>query len=210
MLKTFSEKVDPKNAALLIVDVQNDFCHEQGAVGKRGRDVSTTHQMVDRLEQLVAEARRVGLKIIHIRLANNKDTASHPWVEAHEKIPGRKAYPTCIEGTWGAEFYRIVPQPGELVVTKHRYSAFHGTNLDVILKTSGIKSLIMAGLSTNVCVDSTARDGFMRDYYIVFLSDCTEGTSVEEHQSTLRTMTMFFGQVTTSEEVINAWAKIKS
>ena len=95
-------------------------------------------------------------------------------------------------------------------MTKHRYSAFHGTNLDVILRTNGIKSLIMTRLSTNICVDSTARDGFMRDYYIVFLSDCTEGTSLEEHQSTLRTMSMFFGEVTTSEEVMKAWAKIKT
>ncbi len=88
---------------------------------------------------------------------------------------------------------------------KHRYSAFVGTRLESVLHTLGIKTLIMTGVGTNVCVESTARDGFMRDFNIVFLSDCTATSTQEFHDATLANIKLFFGVVATSDDVLATW-----
>ena len=112
----------------------------------------------------------------------------------------------CEEGTWGAEFYAgLQPQNGDIVITKHRYSAFLGTDLDMILRSRGIRSLLISGVGTNVCVESTLRDGYMRDYYIVLLEDCVGATNQALHQATLQNVTLHFGSVSNSKEVIKLW-----
>lgn len=208
MLRTLEEKVDPKHAALLVVDVQNDFCHSEGAMARRGWDVKPVQEMVPRLLRFLEEARKAKLPIIHVRMTNNEWTMSEPWVERRLKHPQASRF-SCEEGSWGAEFYQIEPQPGERIVTKHRYSAFVNTDLESILKSKGIQSLILSGVATNVCVESTARDGFMQDYYVVFLSDCTATSKLEDHQATLRNMENHFGVVATAQEVTQAWARLK-
>ena len=111
----------------------------------------------------------------------------------------------CREGSWGIELYQVEPQANERVLAKRRFSAFYSTDLDVMLRARGIKSLIMAGVATNVCVETTARDGFMRDYHIVFLSDCTAAYDRQEHYSALNNMSKYFGVVADSKELIEAW-----
>jgi ureidoacrylate peracid hydrolase len=114
--------------------------------------------------------------------------------------------PVCVEGTWGCDFYGVAPQPGERVVVKHRYSAFHGTDLDLILRARGVRTVLLGGISTNVCVESTARQGYMLDYEIVFLADCCAAYSPEEHEAALRNITQHFGDVANEPEVVAAWA----
>ena len=113
--------------------------------------------------------------------------------------------PYCRKGTWRCDFYLIEPAPGEEIVIKHRYSAFQGNNLNLLLRSNGIKAVILTGASSNVCVESTARDAYMHDYYQVFVGDCTAAVTREEHEHTLRTIDMLFGQVATSEEITKAW-----
>jgi len=93
-------------------------------------------------------------------------------------------------------------------VIKHRYSAFINTRLDSVLRTYKTKNLILTGVGTNVCVESTARDGFMMDYNIVFTSDCTAAGSPSLHASTLENMRLHFGTVASAEEIIAAWAVV--
>ena len=111
----------------------------------------------------------------------------------------------CRKNTWGAEFTDVAPLPDEPVVVKHRYSAFINTRLDSILRTLKVENLIMTGVSTNVCVESTARHGYMLDYNIVFLADCTAAYSQEEHEGALYNMRSHFGVVATSDDVIAVW-----
>ena len=108
----------------------------------------------------------------------------------------------CEPGTWGADFYRVAPQPGEIVITKYRYSGFAETNLDLVLRSQGIASLIMTGVASNNCVECTARDGFMRDYYIVFVDDCTAATNNAIHAATLANMESLIGMVVQSAQVL--------
>ena len=114
----------------------------------------------------------------------------------------------CLEGSWGAEFYRVEPEAGEPVVIKHRYSAFVDTDLELILRSRGIKTLVLCGVASNVCVESTARDGYMRDYYIVLVDDCSAAYDPAKHAATLSNIAHHFGVVVTADEVIDAWQRV--
>jgi ureidoacrylate peracid hydrolase len=203
MLTTLREKVDPARAALLVVDMQNDFVHEEGALAMNGGNVAPTQAIVPALNALIAEARVSGTPVIFIRAAHSEWTTSEV---GREKRLGRR-FAVCVEGTWGCDFYGVAPLAGDCIVTKHRYSAFINTNLDLILRAQGIETLIMTGTATNVCVESTARDGFMLDYYVVFLADCTGTGDPYLHEATLKNIGRAFGTVCSSRDVIQEWSK---
>jgi ureidoacrylate peracid hydrolase len=204
MLTTLREKVDPKNAAVVIVDVQNDFCHSDGASARNGRDVSMAQAMAPNLKRLVDAAREAGSPVVFVRMAQTEHTMSE--VSQEHKLRRGTEVPVCVEGTWGVEFYEVEPEPGEAIVTKHRYSAFIGTDLDLVLRSKGVKSLIITGVATNVCVESTARDAFMMDYYVVFVGDCSAcSAGIEVHQATLDNIERTFGIVASADEVIACW-----
>jgi ureidoacrylate peracid hydrolase len=122
----------------------------------------------------------------------------------------------CTTGAWGTELFYVSPIEGEPVVTKHRYSAFQGTDLHIILRAWGIRTLIMTGVTTNVCVESTSREGYFLDHYIVLVGDCAattnedrkDLTSEEIHRWTLTNIELTFGVVVNSSDVIAAWKKI--
>jgi ureidoacrylate peracid hydrolase len=104
-----------------------------------------------------------------------------------------------------SEFYGVTPRDGDVVIQKYSYSAFVSTYFERLLKANGIKTLILTGLATNVCVESTARDGFMRDYHIVVPEDMTEGTSTEAKKWSLFNINMFFGEVVHSAGLLACW-----
>lgn len=109
----------------------------------------------------------------------------------------------------GATFHPgFEPRPGDLHVTKHRYSAFFGTTLDSILRSRGIRTVVVAGLTTDVCVGSTARDAFQHEYNVITLSDCTAELTQARHESGLQTLAANFGMVRTSEDVAQCWSPL--
>lgn len=214
MLTTLKQKVDPKHAALIVVDVQNDFCAEGGMFDREGYNVKPVQDMVVRVKKLIEKARAAGVSIVFVKNVYNTENnwyLSDVWLEHCARARGGcyTDYPVCEKDEWNGDFYGLKPQPGDVIVTKHRYNAFHNTDLDTILRAKGIRTLIMTGVATNVCVETTARDGFIRDYYIVFLKDCTATMSQELHNSALKNISLFFGSVVDSEEVINCWEKFK-
>lgn len=208
MLSSFEEKVDPKHAALVIIDLQNDFCHSEGIMARKGKNVSKCYETVCRVMELLPHARRVGVPTIFVRMINSAWTQSEVSLEWRTRFYGDKDEIPLQEGTWGAQFCEVGPEPGDFVITKHRYSAFVGTELDLVLRCKGIRSLIMAGVITNGCVETTARDGFLRDYYIVFLDDCTGTWDKLDHEGTLRNIRNLFGVVATSRDVVKVWDRI--
>jgi ureidoacrylate peracid hydrolase len=208
MLRTFEDKVAPAHAALLVVDVQNDFCSSDGAFGRLGRDLHRVQEMVPRLKRVIEAARRVGATVIFARYAQTPATESD--VHLEQRGRGRADIEYCQEGTEGAEFYEVAPQSDDPIVTKHRYSAFINTDLNLILRSKGIRTLVMTGVATNGCVEATARDGFMHDYYIVFVDDCAATYSNEQHQATLNNIRDAYGIVVDSEELCAVWTKGKT
>jgi len=187
--------------------MQNDFCDSNGSLAVSGGDPSMIQAMAPRLLRLLDVARSVSLPIVHIRTHHSAWTDSESWLG---RLRGRGRI--CAPGTWGAEYYpgfepRDVPdgQPGrtEYVVTKHRYSGFVGTDLEQVLRSIGVRSVIMTGEATNVCIETTARDDYMSDFFAAFLSDCTASTPLDAHNATLYTMAKHFGRVLSSDEVMD-------
>jgi ureidoacrylate peracid hydrolase len=197
--------IDPAKTAVLVVDVQNDYCHPQGALGRKGAPTDAAMAMIPTLQTLLDAARAFGTKVIFIQTIHTDETDSAAWV----RRSAGDSLEVCRKDTWGGEFTSVAPLEGEPVVNKHRYSAFINTRLDSVLRTYKIENLIMTGVSTNVCVESTARQGYMLDYNIVFMSDCTAAYAQEDHDATLRTMARNFGVVATVDDVIDAWKAAK-
>lgn len=203
MPKTLAEKVAPEHTALLVIDVQNDFCHDEGIQARRGLATSFAQEMVPRLQKFLDEARRYKTFIVFVRTILTEWSISPVSHERQMRFPEHLRL-LCVEG-WGTEFYQVSPQEGECVVTKHRYSAFQGTDLELILKSRGIKTLILTGVATGVCVESTARHGYMEDFYIVLATDCAAARSIEEHNAAISNIDKYFGTVATSKEIVSAW-----
>jgi ureidoacrylate peracid hydrolase len=214
LLTTLEDKVAPRHTALIVVDMQNDFCASGGMMDSEGADLSAVQAMAERLPALIESARRAGVLVIFVRNVYSTDGnvyLSDAWLEQALRRRG-ESYTNrsvCAEGSWEGDFYGDVrPLPGEPVVTKHRFSAFHNTDLDTILRAHGIRTLVMTGVATNVCVETTAREGFVRDYYIAFLADGTACYREEDHAATLRVIDGLFGQVSTVGEVASIWDRV--
>ncbi|MFQ5855418.1 MAG: cysteine hydrolase family protein [Anaerolineae bacterium] len=199
-----TEKIHPRHTVLIVVDMQNDYCHPEGALAHNGTDVSSTQAMLPRLVALIEAARQAGTKIIFIRTTHDEWTDS----PARKELPRLRSMPVCRTGTWGSEFYGVSPGPDDYVITKHRYSAFLDTSLDLVLRSVGARTLIVTGVSTHTCVDCTARDGFQRDYFIVVPDDCTATYSPRVQKATLANLERHYGDVTTSNEIVGAWAQV--
>lgn len=207
ILQTLKERCDPRVAALLVVDVQNDFVSLQGSAAKRGDDVSAAMAVVPTLVRLIDEARRVGLTIIYVKTIHSEWTDTPSWIYRSSQKSGLN---TCREGTWGAEFYQgIAPLPSERIVVKHRYSAFIHTDLNTVLRARQIESVLVCGVATNVCVETTARDAYMYDYYVTLVDDCSAAYDAKLHLNTLENMRRHFGLVASSSAIIDTWKDLR-
>ncbi len=208
-LLTFEDKVAPVHTAVLVIDVQNDFCSDQGYAGVTGSDLAQIKTMLPRLRNFVERCRLKGVTVIFVQLIQEETTFSEPMRELRHRKGWKKI--ACEKGTWGADFYPdIRPAPGEKVVEKRRYSSFSETNLEAVLRELGVRTLVLTGVATNLCVETTARDGFLRGYYIVCARDCmatNHGSNI--HEGALVNLDGFFGQVVSSEHLLEAWKGVR-
>lgn len=197
------ERVHPGSTALLVVDVQNDFAAPGGWFDRNGQDLKYMHQAIDRLESFLGAARATGVPIVFVQAIYDEKWLSSPMLERH-RLTGLDTR-HCMEGTWGADFFQIGPEPGEEVIIKHRYSAFFNTGLDSLLRARGIVNVIVAGITTNVCVESTAREAYMRDYHVVTVEDCSATYSAEAHEASLQNLRRAFGRVVSARAIEERW-----
>jgi ureidoacrylate peracid hydrolase len=196
-----AELIAPNRCVLLVVDVQNDYCDDAGAFGRAGRDMRAIQAAVERILDVVATARRAGVPIIWVRTEHDQWTDSAAWLGRDVRSAGA----ICPTGTWGAAFYRVAPAPEDRVIIKHRYSAFVGTSLPVVLRALGRPLIAIAGVTTNVCVESTARDAFMQDWQVVLLEDCAAALTKAEHEAAVHNVRTYFGRVADAAAVERAW-----
>ena len=182
--------------ALIVVDVQNDFCHQDGAFGKRGIDLSYMEKPAENLVRFMATCRQWGMPIIFVRTIHSSWTDSDSWIGRLEGAG--KVMLICRPDTWGADFFKVKPLATDFIVTKHRFSGFVGTELNLVLRARGIETLLMTGFTTNVCVETTARDGFNLDFRIILVEDCCAAFSADEHASAITNINKYFGVVTNS------------
>ena len=204
LLTEFGAVVDPSHSAILVIDVQNDFCAAGGHTEVNlGKDVADCQAVVEPLERLVTAARDAGAAVIWVKADYDRTYLSPP-LHARQIARGiTTAY--CVSGTEGADFYRVRPADGDLVIEKHRHSAFIGTDLDQILRDRGIRTLVFSGVQTHVCIESSLRDASARGYYVVVPDDCVGSFDRDLHDKTLRCVQMHFGDVVPSADLLAQW-----
>ena len=169
-----AEMIDPARSALVVIDVQADFASPDGAMARMGADLSGVEAALDNVEALIAVARRSGACIAFARALTTPQTDS----AALKNLNARKGLSAetleiCREGDRGCDYYRVRPLLGEIEVSKRLFSAFHGADLDRRLRERKVDTLVLVGLTTNCCVDATARDAFHRNFNVFVVSDAT-------------------------------------
>ena len=194
--------MNPDQSALVVVDVQNDYCDDQGAFGRNGAELQPVQAAAERIVHLVDAARRAGVPVVWVKTHHDKWTNSPMWLSRK----ARKGMAICVPDSWGAEFYRVEPAADEVVVVKHRYSGFVGSRLPIVLRTLARPTLIFCGVTTNVCVESTLRDAFMRDYDTVLAEDCAAAFTEREHDAAVHNVRTYFGRVADSATIAGLWS----
>jgi ureidoacrylate peracid hydrolase len=202
ILRSLEERVDPRHSALVVVDVQNDFCHEDGGLARAGNDMGLVQEMVPRLAGTVEAARAAGVPLFFLRIIQSDRTNSDAW----EALEGDGGNRLVVDGTWGAEYYGpIRPGEGEVEIIKHRHSGFNFTPLDSMLRSLSIRTVVIGGVASNVCVEATARDAADHDYYVVLLSDGSAAVRKELHDATVYTVENYLGSTSSCDQVARIW-----
>lgn len=206
---SLDEWIDPRKSAVLILDMQNDFCSPDGAFAQRGLDISQARAIIPTINKVMSGARMAGIPIIVIRNRRGPTTRWAALENVSRLRYGSNWIPMFVEGTWGAELVDdLDTAPGDILLDKNRYGSFTGTNLDIILHNFGVENLVVTGGATNVCVDSTVREGFMLGYNIVLVEDACAATSQAFHDGTLATTRLWFGRVEKAKDVLAIWQKV--
>ncbi|MBI2756765.1 MAG: cysteine hydrolase [Chloroflexi bacterium] len=191
------DRFHPRNTAVVVVDVQNDFCDPT--------EYPAAASMLPRLQRFVQETRDAGVRLVFTRAVHSDATDSPVWCSRFDARPHRASI--CRVGSHGADFHPdFRPEAGDMAIVKHRYSAFIGTPLELMLRAQGVQSLVFTGIATNVCVESTARDAFQRDFHVVLVRDCTATTSDDLQQAAEKNIASIFGMVCAADELVEVWS----
>ena len=216
--------IDVATTAAIVVDMQNDFGSKGGMFDRAGIDISGIQRVVGTTARVLAAARRTGIRIVYLKMGYRPDLSDVGAYGVKNRIlhlqrlnvgntirnPDGNEYRILIRDTWGTDIVaELQPHAEDVVMYKHRFSGFYQTDLDRVLKDGGIKHLLVTGCTTSICVESTIRDAFFRDYRCVLLADCTNEPIAHDlprsnHDATLLLTELMFGWVSTSEHFVNA------
>ena len=209
---TLAELVNRKHTAVIVVDMQNDFCKAGWTFDRLGIDISMYPSMLPRLSRFLTGARDIGVQVIYIQMTMlpNRMSESPAQIRFNMRLHLASHGATqpllyTIEDTPGQEIIaELAPEPGDLVVRKYRSSGFWGTNLDMLLRSNGIETVIVTGCTTEGCVESTARDAMFNDYYVVLPEDCVASDDPRQHKASLFLMRHRF-DVVLSNDILTTW-----
>src|SRR6059058_1357271 len=215
--------INPKNTAVIVVDMENDFVSKGGMFDRAGADISGAQKAIAPTAKVLAAARATGMKIIYLRMAYQPDLSDLGAPDSvnrtrHLKFGGGQTIRApdgresriMIRANWGTDIVNeLKPQSGDITIYKTRFSGFYQTDLDTTLKKLGLKYLIMAGVTTSICVDSTVRDAMFRDYLCVLLKDCMSepiGSDLPRtnHEASLLTAEVLLGWVSDCDRFLKA------
>ena len=213
--------VRASESALVVVDMQNAYSTIGGYLDRAGFDVSTTGPVIQQIKKAITVARAAGIPVIFFQNGWDPEyveaggPGSPNWYKSNALKTMRKDPELngslLAKGTWDYDLVdELQPQPGDIVIPKPRYSGFFNTSFDSVLRSRGIRNLIFTGIATNVCVESTLRDGFFLEYFGVVLGDATHQAGPEFiQQAALYNIETFFGWVSTTENFCQTFGGAK-
>lgn len=185
-------------AALLVIDMQNDFVHQDGLLAL---DVGPA--VIPNVLKVVNAFRSAGRPVLFTRDIYENPAVDGGLTARWWKLDADNM--TLREGTWHAALHEAMqPRPDERVLVKRRYSAFFGTDLEVVLRTAGVKNVVIVGVATNVCCESTAHDAFFRDFQPYVVLDANGGTDETAHLGALRNLQIAYARIVTTDQVVGA------
>lgn len=203
-LATAAERLAPAHTALLVVDMQNDFCAEGGYIeAVVGKNAAACRAAAAPIMFLVGAARAGGVPVVWVR-ADYRPEKLPASMAARFAAQG-KGRVCCAPGGWGHAFFGVAPRPGEAVIDKHCYSAFIGTGLAERLAAEGVRTLVFAGVQTNVCVETSLRDAYSLGFNVAVAADCVASHTAELHEATLKNVRFLFGDVLSGPEIAALW-----
>jgi ureidoacrylate peracid hydrolase len=197
-----ADQIRPSHTALLMVDMQNDFVHDEGIFVKEwGKTNRWIKPIIPPCRKLLTAARQADVAVFHLRVVN--DLLRNP-VSWHNFW----GPPGCvIEGTWGANIIdELQPRENEVVLTKYTYDGFVNTELDSILKKIGIKTLVLAGIDSDVCVRDTAAHGFALGYTPVLAEDALAADNEMAHAGVIQSFGEHYGLVVSTAKIAAVWS----
>jgi ureidoacrylate peracid hydrolase len=205
--------VDLDHTAVLVIDMQNAFGSPGGMFDRVGVPIASIQEAVAPTRAVVEAARRAGMKVIYLKMGFEGDLSDlRVRGGAHEHFFEHMGVMDGVlaRDEWGTEILEeLTPEPGDTVVWKTRFSGFYETELDDVLEDAGITHLIVTGCTTSICVESTVRDAFFRDYHCIVLEDCTAepmgaNLSRSNHEATMLLFERIFGSVSSAANIVNA------
>ena len=197
-----NKSLSGSTTAMIVVDMQNAYLDDEGSMSKSGMDITELKKTVSPVSSLITACRSADVPIIFTRYvlrADYKDAGLRS-----VRGPRFKEINSLVTGTWDSELDpRMDHRLEDYVLDKTRYSSFYNTSLEVILRGLGVDTLIVCGVTTEICVESTVRDAYFRDFKIIVPKDAVAAMDIDRHKGTLATIEFGFGSVTTSAELIN-------
>jgi len=206
-------EVDFAKSAVVIVDMQNAFVSKGGTLELAGADLSEAPGVVRVISSVLESARTAGLNVVHLCMGYKPDLSNAGGMRSPNYYKETAIRLMCLkpelagrlltEGSWDfAVVDELAPEPGEIVITKTRYSGFAGTTLDSQLRVRGVQYLFFAGIAANVCVESSLRDAYFLDYWPILLADATMAAGGRKmYEATLFNVESFFGWTIRSDEL---------
>lgn len=190
------------SAALLVIDMQNAYCHPRGALAQAGASVEPMQAVIPRVRELIHACRGAGTPVIWALMEQSAVDTRRRAVPAH--MQARRALPLCLKGSWDAEIVAELKDEvaeADHVVRKPEYSAFYNTDLEDRLRKLGASDLVVCGVASNVCVESTVRDAFYRGFEVLLVEDAVACSFADLHEATLKNTRLWFGATTTLKEL---------